>query len=172
MVTFNEGNDRGPQSFVRRLGRMRGVVNEKVTMVDKRGAAIDFRMGFPSNPLVLHTNRPGIVGDSSISLDSDNEVESFILRYPPLPAGVWQPASARELMRGMIAGTEYEGQIEVQINAGVGKGEVEEWWPHLLYLQMGSESQEYVLELIRMTLPVYLDRAKEKTQRLRKQNNG
>lgn len=172
MVTFNEGNNRGPQDFVRQLGRIRGIVNERVSMMTDNGASIDFRMGFPSNPLVLHTNRDGGIGNSSVSLTSNNKVNTFALRYPPLPADIWQPADARELMGGMIAGTKYEGDVEIQINVGTASGEPEEWWPHILRLSFDTVSTEYVLELLRMTLPVYLEKTKEQTAELRDQSNG
>jgi len=170
MVTFNEGNGRGPQDFVRQLGRIRGIVNERVTHMTENGAAIDFRMGFPSNPLVLHTNRVGGIGNSSISLNADGEVDTFALRYPPLPADVWQPTPARQMMYGVLADIEDSGKIEVQINPGTSGGDVEEWWPHLLYLNFITLEQEYVLDLIRGTLPKYIERSREKTQRLRQKN--
>jgi len=170
MVKF-EGDDIGARRFVRNLGRIDGVVNEKVTQLTDNGAAIDFRIGFPKDPIIVSQNRAQMLANSSVSLNESGEVDTFALRYPPLPEKVWQHGGVLHMMRDILSENGYGNMIEVQANPG-GTGDVKEWWPHLMFLTFDTVEKEFVLNLIRETFPEYMDRAREETERLRSQVNG
>lgn len=169
MVTFNEGGSNEPQRVVRRLGRIEGVTNERVTQATENGAAIDFTLGFPFNPLVPERNRSPLVSNSSISLDDEGMVDTLTYRYPPLPADIWQHGAAFHMMEQYLKKYDTTGLMEVQINPGNGEGDVEQWYPHVLFLHFERMEPDTALDFLSQSLSDYLTEAREETERLKDQ---
>lgn len=169
MVRFNEGGGNEPQRIVRRLGRIEGVANEQVTHVTENGAAIDFTLGFPSNPLVPKRNRGIMASRSSISLDDEDMVDTLAYRYPPLPAEVWQHGAARQMMKEIVDEYDTTGLLEVQINPGTAEGGVEQWYPHILFLHFERIEPDAALDFLAESMDDYLRDSRKETERLRDQ---
>jgi len=158
----------GPESrILRRLGRIDGVVNERVVNSTENGAAIDFTLGFPKNPLVVGSVRTGGIANSSISIDSNGEVDTFTYRLPPVPANLWQHGGVRDFTKDIVSRYEGGEKYEVQVNPGNNAGDVEEWWPHILFLSFLTIEPSEALDFLENVLSDWMKEAREETERLR-----
>jgi len=169
MVNFKEDNKSEHQRIVRRLGRIEGVVNEQVTHVSENGAAIDFTIGFPFDPLVSERNRSPMLSGSSISLDGDGMVDTLTFRYPPLKADTWEHGAALNMMNEILDEYDETGLMEVQVNPGTDGGQTDQWYPHILFLHFDTLEPDMVLDFLSESISDYLRDAREETERLREQ---
>jgi len=57
--------------------------------------------------------------------------------------------------------------LEIHINPGKEKGEVEEWWPHLSLLQTEPMKLDEVGTLLENTVPHYLEESRSEAERMK-----
>jgi hypothetical protein len=115
-----------------RLSSLDGAQEQSLFINDDGIAVLDFRLVFPSGPLVVDTPRQRDGRDvSSILIGEDGEVHHFFLRMPPLPVDDYEYASLTSRVFDMANGSIDSTYLEVYISAGYEDYPQEAWWPHV-----------------------------------------
>jgi hypothetical protein len=165
----------------RRLHRIESAVNIQRTRADGDAEAIDFDLGFPEGAMVeIGQRRMSGSGKTSVIIRPDGMVETFVIRYPPLPADdVAEPqllAGMREMAATLAAEERIgirlpEKHLDVRIQPGEirnlgSPGGVKAWWPHVEYggiapVEVGADDfADFLVETYKEYRNRYFDRTK------------
>jgi len=145
-----------------RLHRLDGAVEQNVTRTARDYLAVDFRLIFPSAPLVYDSYR-GEDGDtrSSLIINHSCRVDSLVLRLPPLPAEDVQYADTYTGVFSMAHDCSSNFYIDSHVGVESEGGDVVSLWPHVYFRPHspnGDISPELSLGFIRCVFHQYCER--------------
>lgn len=131
--------ERAVDRLSRRLRRLDGVVNLRRTRAAESAESIDFDLGFPEGSMVeISRERSAGIGKTSVIVGPGGMVDTFLIRYPPLPADDFAEPQLLSDMHEIAAIRLPEKHLDIRIqpgrmqNMGTPEG-VTAWWPHVEY---------------------------------------